>query len=261
MGTITKALELLNFYSRQTSEIGLGEFVRLTGRDKATVHRHLVELVENGFLEQNQTTRAYRLGPALLRLSGVREATFPVRRVLRPIVEEVARDVGELTHVSLLQGDVLSPALHFDPMIHGTQVAFDESEILPLHATASGLVTLAFGDPDRVRRILAGKLFRYTHTTITSPEALRDILDDVRETGIASLDRSFDDEVCSHAAPIFDADASVVGGVSIAMPANRDSAEARSRIKATLVHAMQRMTHSLGGTIPSEHAHKWKAQS
>ena len=129
MGTITKALDLLNFFAKQKPEIGLTEFVRLVNRDKATVHRHLTELMENGFLEQNPVTRAYRLGPAILRLSGVREATHPLRSVLRPIVEDIARQVGELTHVSLLQGDVLSPALHFDPMTHGTQVAFDGVEL------------------------------------------------------------------------------------------------------------------------------------
>ena len=103
MGTITKALELLNFFSRSRPEIGLGEFVRLSGRDKATVHRHLVELEANGFLDQHPDTRAYRLGPALLRLSGVREITHPVRSVLRPIVTQMADDLGELVHVSLIQ--------------------------------------------------------------------------------------------------------------------------------------------------------------
>ena len=90
MGTITKALDLLTHFSAARPEIGLSQFVRLSGRDKATVHRHLTELEANGYLEQNPVSRAYRLGPALLRLAAVREAASPTRDLLRPIVADLA---------------------------------------------------------------------------------------------------------------------------------------------------------------------------
>lgn len=259
MGTITKALDLLNYFSKQKPEIGLTDFVRLVNRDKATVHRHLTELAENGFLEQNPVTRAYRLGPAILRLSGVREATHPVRSVLRPIVEDVARQVGELTHVSLLQGDVLSPALHFDPMIHGTQVAFDESEVLPMHATSSGLAFLAYADPDLTGRIFERPLTKYADGTITTVSELRAVLDEVRRSGTASQDRAFDAEVCSQGAPIFGVDGQVVGAVSIALPAVRDTAAKREEVHDALCDAMIRITHQLGGHLPPDHEQKWRS--
>ncbi|NJO36356.1 MAG: helix-turn-helix domain-containing protein [Rhizobiales bacterium] len=167
MGTITKALDLLNVFSRSNPELGLGDVVRLTGRDKATVHRHLVELQQNGFLEQHPKTRAYRLGPALLRLSGVREATHPFRQLIRPVVTQLADQVGELAHASLLQGTRLSPAFHADPERHGTRVRFDEAEMLPLHATSSGLAVLAFADvvidPQQRMVTKAGCQVRLTH--------------------------------------------------------------------------------------------------
>ncbi|MEC7761194.1 MAG: IclR family transcriptional regulator [Pseudomonadota bacterium] len=257
MGTITKALELLNYFARQKPEIGLTEFVRLVDRDKATVHRHLTELTENGFLEQNPVTRAYRLGPSILRLSGVREATHPVRSVLRPVVSEIANAVGELTHVSLIHGDVLSPALHADPMTHGTQVAFDESEMLPLHATSSGLAVLAFAPEGMARRILKGPLDRYADGTITTASTLQAMLDEVRERGTASQDRAFDNEVCSQAAPIFGPDGEVTGAVAIAFPTVRDSDEKRADVRAALCDGMARITHQLGGVVPPEHADKW----
>ena len=102
------------------------------GGDKATVHRHLSELEQNGFLEQHPVTRAYRLGPAILRLSAVRETTNPLRSVVRPIILELSNEVGELVHFSLLQGLNLSPVHNADPRIHGTQVFFEEAELLPL---------------------------------------------------------------------------------------------------------------------------------
>ena len=53
MGTISKALGLLDHFTPEKSEIGLSEFQRLSGYSKATTYRHLVALHEAGFLEQD----------------------------------------------------------------------------------------------------------------------------------------------------------------------------------------------------------------
>ncbi len=256
MGTITKALEMLDYFSRARPQIGLGEFVRLTGRDKATVHRHLTELAANGFLEQDPASRAYRLGPAVLRLSGVREATIPVRSVVRPIVTRLAREVGELAHFSLLQERRLSPVFHFDPCLHGTRVAFDESEMLPLHATSSGLAVLAFAPAEFSEAVLAGPLAPITAHTLTDPGRLRVLLDDVRARGIARLDQSFDEEVSSQGAPIFDATGAVTGALSVAVPVVRATAAKCTPIRDALTRAAEEITAAFGGNArPLTKAH------
>lgn len=230
MGTISKALDLLGLFTSDRAEIGLSECVRLSGRDKATVHRHLTELEANGFLEQHPETRAYRLGPALLRLAAVREACFPVRKLLRPIVEGLSDTVGELAHASLLQGDALSPVFHADPCRHGTQVHFDPAEVLPLHATSSGLAVLAFG-PEALRaRILARPLAHHTRDTVTDPEALRRLIAETRARGISHLSGAFDEEVASQGAPLLAEGGRVIGALSVAVPKVRANPERRDTI-------------------------------
>lgn len=257
MGTITKALDLLNFFSRTTPEIGLNEFARLAGREKTTVHRHLVELEQNGFVERHPATRAYRLGPAILRLTGVREATHPVRSVLRPIVEQLAARVGELCHASLLQGHVLSPVYHADPQAHGTQVHFDEAELLPLHATSSGLAVLAFSAPEFVDSVLAGPLTAFTGRTITDPATLRRLLQEVRAKGFCTLDQAFDGEVSSLAAPIFGPDADVIGAISVAVPSVRVAPDKMAAIHRALCASVRQATTTAGGSLPPAHADRW----
>ena len=78
MGTVSKALSLLGFFSQQQPEIGLSDMARLSGMNKATVYRMLCELQTNGFVEQAGNGRAYRLGAEVLRLAALREATVPV---------------------------------------------------------------------------------------------------------------------------------------------------------------------------------------
>lgn len=250
MGTITKALELLDHFTKARSEIGLGDFARLSGRDKATVHRHLAELEQNGFLEQDAVTRAYRLGPALLRLTAVREAAFPVRRLLRPIVTELAEGIGELAHASLLQGDMLSSVFHFDPMRHGTQVSFDAAEMLPLHATSSGLAVLAFASQETADRVLGQTLAAMTDKTITDPKVLRQLLGQVRESGISQLDSAFDTEVTSQGAPLFGHHGRVIGALSVAVPRARATPQMMAHITPRLRAAAHAATQSLGGRYP-----------
>jgi DNA-binding IclR family transcriptional regulator len=253
MGTITKALDLLTFFSRERPALGLGDFVRLSGRDKATVHRHLVELAENGFLEQDRDSRAYRLGPAILRLTAVREATAPVRTVVTPLIEAMAQEVGELVHFSLLHGEQLSPVCHLDPGRHGTHVHFDEAEILPLHATASGIAVLAFGDPALREHVFASQLTTYAANTPTDPDALRAFVTEARETGIAQAFRSFDNEVSSRAVPIFGADGTVTGALAVAMPTSRIGEHSEADIQRVLRDGAARVTNSIGGTVPAHY--------
>lgn len=251
MGTITKALEILNLFSRTRPEFGLGDVVRLTGRDKATAHRYLVELTQNGFLEQNPVTRAYRLGPAILRLSAVREATYPVRAVLRPVVNALAEEVGELAHTSLLDGDMLSTVYYFDPRLHGTQVAFDAAERLPLHATSSGLAVLAFGPDGLLKRVMDGPIGSFTDVTPTDPDRLREMIAEVRRTGSSRMSGAFDAEVKSQGAPVFGPEGHAVGAISVAIPRVRATEEKLDTVRDALFEAVRAASHSLGGQLPA----------
>jgi IclR family transcriptional regulator, acetate operon repressor len=253
MGTITKALELLGFFSRRRPEIGLSEMVRLAGRDKATVHRHLVELEENGFLEQNRATRAYTLGPAILRLTAIREATHPIRTVFRPIVEQLARETGELCYISLLQGNVLLSVFYSDLLEHGTQIIFDKGKTLPLHATSSGIAVLAFSTKKFVDAALAQPLPAYTDRTHTEVAQILTVMDATRREGLCRLDQAFDSEVCSIGGPIFGPDAHPIGSIAVAVPSVRSTPEKMADLRAALGIAVRQATMSIGGVLPRDY--------
>ncbi len=257
MGTITKALSLLNYFSVSRPEIGLSEFRKLCKQDKATIYRHLTELQENGFVEQDPVSKNYRMGPAVLRLANVRERSFPARRAVAPIVEELASEVGELVHVSLLQGDMLSPLFCADFTKHGTAVNFDEAEMLPLHATSSGYAVLAFADPAFVDRYLMEPLRRYTPLTITDPGKLRQVIATTQKNGYAECDQGFETEVYSLAAPIFDRNVRVIGTVAVALPISRLTAEFQSKTQEALKHGCRRLSAAIGGDVPAALERAW----
>jgi DNA-binding IclR family transcriptional regulator len=258
MGTIGKALALLELFSVARPEIGLAEFRRLTGRDKATLHRHLAELAAAGFVEQDRDSRLYRLGPAVVRLAAVRERCFPARAAVAPHVDALSRELGELVHVALLQGRALSPLYHADATIHATRVFYDEAELLPLHATSSGLAMLAFGPAELLETLCGAKLTRYTPHTPADPEALRAEVATTRARGWASSDESFEEEVVSQAVPLFGpGGGAAVGTLAVALPKGRATSETRARITAALLRAAAPVSAALGGTIPETLQRLW----
>lgn len=257
MGTITKALRLLSHFSSDRAEIGLASFVRLSGGDKATVRRHLVELEKNGFLEQNPETRGYRLGPALLRLASVREKHFPVRAAIVPVVDDMAAHLGELVHASLWQGDVMSPLYHADVSRHGLRVIFDEAELLPLHATASGLAMLAFGPEGIADTVLGADLTSYTPSTVIARSDLQHLIDRCRATGLSCSDEFFTKGVISFGMPFFGPGGDAIGTLAVAYPRSRQTKALEARVIAALRDGCRTITRACGGTVPPALAEIW----
>ncbi len=252
MGTISKALNLLSHFSARRGEIGLAEFTRLSGADKATVRRHLLELERNGFLERNAATREYRLGPALLRLASVREKHFPIRAAITPVVDGMAERLGELVHASLWQGAVMSPLYHTDVSRHGLRVIFDEAEVLPLHATASGLAMLAFGPASVADPVLGGTLASYTASTVIARSDLMALIEVTCARGYSQSDEFYTSGVVSYAMPFFGPSGSAIGTLAVPFPRSRYSAELEARVLQELRDGCRTVSRVGGGAVPAE---------
>jgi len=252
MGTTTKALSLLGFFSRARPEIGLSELARLAGINKATTHRLLGELAQHGFVEQIEASRAYRLGPAFLRLAALREANVPLRDVAHGVLRALSDVTGETAHLSMLHGTALNAIAFTYASAHGTQVRMEDAEELLLHATSSGLAILAWSHTDFIDRVLGQKLVRRTSQTLTDPDEIRARLAPIRAQGFAVSVGGFEADVHSHAVPIFDAASLPIGALAVAAPVARMRPELAELIQRELLQKGAQLTRLLGGFAPAD---------
>lgn len=257
MSSASKALELLSHFNTTRPEIGLSDMCRLAGRDKATTYRHLQVLEAAGFVEQNLKTRHYRLGPTLLQLGRMREATVPREAGARASVNQLADQTGETAHVSVLSGVTLFALMSCESPKHSTRAVIDIATF-PLHATASGFCALAFGPPD-LFEAACETLDPFTEKTPTTPEALRAIIDDIRATGFGLSDGRFEAEINSLSAPLFDQTGGFCGAVSVASVAARYNGDLEATIKTELIRASRTITKNWGGTVPAEIERAWSS--
>ena len=251
MGTTSKALSLLRLFSRSTPEIGLSDAARRSGMNKATVFRLMSELADYGFVEQGGHAREYRLGPAFLRLAALREHTVPMREMAHNTLAKLSAETGETAHMSMLQGGVLATISYTYSDAHGTSVRMDDADLLTFHGTSSGLAVLAFATPEFVDGVLSEPLDKRTSQTITDPVSITEMLPEIRQTGIAVAVGGFEEDVFSHATPVFNAEAQCIGAIAVAAPVTRMSEELRTTIRQGILKHGCLLTRQLGGFLPA----------
>ncbi|MGI9482396.1 MAG: IclR family transcriptional regulator [Hyphomicrobiales bacterium] len=258
MGTTTKTLKLLDLISAERPELGLTQFVRLSGYDKATTHRRLTELVTAGFLEKDADSKRYRLGSAILRLANVREQTFPKREAARRILQNLSSAVCETVHLSVFQNDNgLTTLVHIDDVTHSNRISIEPGEVLPFHATASGLVFLAFSAPEVADGILARALPKLCDDTVVDPEQIREQTATFRKKGFGAANGTYEAGVYGLSAPVFEAGERCVGGVAVATPTSRITPELKAAIQVHLKKTAIEISHAWGGDIPQDLLEIW----
>jgi len=140
---------------------------------------------------------------------------------------------------------------------HKVRVNFDEAEILPFHATSSGLALLAFHDDTLVAKILSKKLVSFTDSTPTDAVDIQANLETIRACGFAFTDQLYEDEVSSVAVPFFGVKGDAIGTLAIAIPVSRINETFNETMIKKLITASTELCRDLGGQIPPNVAEAW----
>lgn len=257
MSTIAKALGLLDLFTEDRPCLGLSDVQRLTGRDKATVHRHLVALEQAGFLEQDAQSRTYRLGPTLTRLAGMRTRTVPEVEMLRSVIDDLSRQAGELVHVSRLQGFDLVHVHHAEEHDHPVRVSFDAYGLPPLFATASGKAYLAFSPGGLLDLALADPRTRLPGAPAPNRLEIEGELKVIAQRGYARNRDALRLGVSSVAIPVFDAASRAFATCSIAYPTGRGGKATEAHLARLLMTCGEEISQAMGGTVPPHIVQLW----
>ena len=248
MKTVDRAMQVLAAFTERHPEIGLSDLARATNIDKATTRRLLISLLKHGMVEQN-ANREYRLGPALLGLAKIREASVPIEKIIRPILEQLSLQTGETAHFSLLAGHTISNISIIESE-HANRVTMDIGEQLPLLATSSGLVVLAFSDEEMRQQALSSPIKSYSDNTPDSIRRITKILQNAQATGYVQSDGFYENGVSSIASAVFDQSNKPIGAIAVATPTSRFDQALADKIASLVLQAGVDITSALGGQSP-----------
>lgn len=196
------------------------EIGRRSGLPASSAHRIVGELVDAGLLERDGDRRI-RIGMRLWELATRSSPALRLREVALPAMERVQSSVQQHTQLAILEQDEALFLERLSAPGSGANITRIAGR-LPLHASSSGLVLLAFGDHDLQERVLAGPLVRLAPETITDAAALRRRLAEVRNLGHVVARGSVETVSTGIAVPIRDRRGAVVAALSVILP--RDAA-------------------------------------
>ena len=215
--TVDRALRLLLSFEEADQEYRVGELAAMLSVDKSVASRLAATLAERGFLERDSENGAFRLGPEIGRLGLLATSSrHNLVALAQRSMERLAAEVGETTYLAVLEHNKVvnvAQAEGHHLIGIGDWVGWRTEP----HCTANGKVLLAFADG----KLEALVLEAFTERTITSADALRSELEDVRRNGWAASVGEFEEGLHGVAVPVFDASGSCRAALSVAGPSYR----------------------------------------
>lgn len=242
--TIHLALDLLETMADGGAPARLTELATALDQAKPTIHRALAALEERGYVVQLPDER-YRLGVRCLELGSSSAEVLDVRAVARPHIEALSQETDENVHLAIYdRGDVV-----YVDKVDSAQPVAPRSRVgtrAPATAVATGRATLAFQTQAEVERVLARPLPQYTPRSITDPDEMMELLEQIRVTGVAINQSSWREGVCGLAAPVRDHTGVVVASVGCCMPEVRFPESRRPELAAAVLGAAAEISRQLG---------------
>ncbi len=216
---LDRAVRLLRVIASTDQPLNAFELARRCGLNRTTAWRILVTLEHNELVERDPSTQRYRIGYALTELAAPADKG-PLIRLARPVLEEVAAEVGEQVSLGVPRHFGCTYVDQAQPP-EGASIPPWLGQSGPLHATASGKVFLAALPPAEREAVLPVTLERFTATTIASRDALERELAVVRKRGYAITDGEHDELSSAVCAGVLDAQRRLVAIVDVWGPAQR----------------------------------------
>lgn len=237
VGRVLRALELL---ATQSEPLRLTEIARELSVPTSSAHVLLQQLIRHDYANLLGQDRRYVAGPGLVLLGTRVRAGLQIVKAGRPILEALAAATGENVYIGMRhpRGIAFADSVEAES---GIMARFPLGSIRPLHATSPGKIFLAFhvlpGELDRV--LGPDPLPAFTRHTTTDRVELRAQLEQARSRGYAVNEQEAVEGAFGISAPVFAADGTLAGCVTIGLPGVRFKARRAMAIEKAIAAATE----------------------
>jgi IclR family transcriptional regulator, acetate operon repressor len=245
IGAVDNVLRLLRLFEDHEM-IRVNQVARDMGLSRSTVHRMLATLSHHQFVEQDEHSRAYRPGPALVDIGLAVVSKIDIRAVSHTALVDLRDLTGETAHLGVMRGDtsvLFLDSVESDRMV---RTGSRTGRILPAHSTATGKVLLAERTDEEIAALYpSGVLEGPTSRALTSLGELLEQVAEVRRLGYAVNHGESEDDVAAVAAAVRDKHGHVRCALVTTAPLSRaDEAWVKTAATATM-----RVARELGDRV------------
>ncbi len=217
--SLERGLAILGCFTPERPVLGIADIADELDMRRSTTHRYVITLTALGYLKQG-AGRKYSLGLSVTNLGMSALNSTGLREHAHPYLEELRQQTSYTASLAVLDG----PEIVYIDRARSFRRGQGESDLglapgsrLPAYCTAMGKVLLANLPEREQSELLASlKLTKRGPNTITSKNALRDELDEVREESFAVNDQELAPELYSIAVPVRNDAREVAAAVNLA---------------------------------------------
>jgi IclR family pca regulon transcriptional regulator len=218
--SLERGLAILSSFKSARPVLGVSELAREIGLSRSTTHRYIATLATLGYVEQDLSTRKYRLGPRVLDLGFSAINSMELRELSAPHLQRLSDETGHTVNMAILDG----PDIVYVERCRSARQGQRDIDLnlhvgsrLPAYCTSMGKVLLAYLPEDEVRSRLAGvDLAQRGPNTLTARKALYEELARVRSTGLAVNNEELAFGLRSIAAPVRGQSGQVAAAINLA---------------------------------------------
>ena len=246
--TLARGIGLLDVICNSPSPLGLSELSKQSDLNLSAIQRISHTLQAIGMIERDRNTKKYRIGPRMIALSLAAMENLELKKVAFPIMEQLSRETNEMVGLGALFG---SDIVLIESVIKTQQILninLKPGDFLPLNATASGKVILAFLPESEVVKVLErDNLKKLTANTVTSVSAFKDQMKKVRKCGYATAIDEGAEGFSTIAAPVRNGHGDVTASLIIMVPTVRAKGDLLiSSFREKLVQNAAQISAALG---------------
>jgi len=213
------------------------------------VEKILDILIKRGYVQYNKKTNMYSLGIKNFEIGHSYLTHIEIRKQAKPFLQKLGEIVQENVYLAVRSGweIVYIDAYEVDkPVIVKSRVG----KLLPMYASASGKVHLAFMDKDELEEFFKDvELKPYTPKTIVEPKVLMEHLEQIKKLGYAIDDEEWEKEVRCFSVPVRDYTCKVAAAITLSAPSYRLSFDKIEEIKDDFLKAAEELSERLGYTV------------
>ena len=244
--SVDKTLDILSCFGESHTVLTAKEVAKNISLPLSSTYRYLEILVRREFLAKSNDQKGYTLGLMIFRLGGCTVLNIKLDQVALPYMKELCQETGETIMLTVTSGDeaVCVERIEAQRLI---KLSMERGAALPLHVGASSKCLLAFMGEQFVDGYLArADLVPITNKTLTDENFIRRELESIRVQGYCTSEGEADQDARGAGAPIFDQAGRLVGGLSVAGPADRIPLQSLPSLGETVKKVALEISEELG---------------
>lgn len=218
--SLKKALEVLNCFT-ENQPLGVTEISEKLGLYKSNVHNILMTFKAMEYVEQDEESGRFYLGPAIFNLTRALNEYFDIPKVAIPYMKKIVEEVQELVYLAVPSGDEVIYLEAFYPEKHFLSSPPVRGERSKMYSTSAGKAVLSAYPLEELEQHISKELMPFTEFTITDKEQLMKELEVTRKRGYAFDNMEVIYGIKCVGVPILDQDKKPVAALSISTPSLR----------------------------------------